>query len=275
MRTYYTILTAIIRPDIQERISVGLLLIGEKGVHFNYSRNKLAAVRAILRDEDYRLFKDYLQLVVTQVAELKQSSQQTSLLQKNSILNSDYINYLSRYNNNLLTFSPIKSIDVNATEDVFEKLFVKFIDDLDQPQPIYQKHSFETFKRNNVQKLKVHFNIEKTIDKEVPGLLAPIKIDLIGMNAIPVYAQSIEMDRKIYYIENDIAKMLFFRDAFEEKYPNRKEFIVSREPEKTQVKQHAIWRNLRSAKEFTYVDESEAEKIIEYAEEHNVKPLVL
>ncbi|MES2655905.1 MAG: hypothetical protein V4620_09975 [Bacteroidota bacterium] len=275
MATYYSILTAIIRPEIQERISIGLLLMGDEGVHFNYSTNKMAAVRTILHENDYKLFKDYVQMVVAKVSEIGKQKQQISLDKNYSVINEPYINYLSRYNNNLLSFTPTKSIDVPSTDDIFIKLFHKFIDNIDQSKPIEQKRTFEAFRRKNEQILKSHYTIEKEIyNKELPGLIAPVKVDLIGMNEIPVYAQSIEMDRNVYHIENDIAKLLFLRDAFGKKFKHRTEFIVSSEPQKTQVKQHAIWKNLRTSHEFTYLDESEAGKIIEYAEQHGVKPLI-
>lgn len=275
MATFYSILTAVIRPEIQERISVGLLLIGDEGVHFNYSTNKMAAVRTILHENDYKLFKDYVQMVVGKTTEMTQSNGQITFDKRDALLNQDYINYLSRYNNNLLSFTPAKTIDVVATKEVFNQLFHKFIDDIDQPKPVEQKRSFELFRRKNEGALKSHYTIEKEIyTKELPQLIAPVKIDLIGMNEIPVYAQSIDMDRRVYHIENDIGKLLFLRNAFDAKYKRRTEFIVTSEPQKSQVKQHAIWKNLRSSKEFTYLDESEAEKILEYANEHGVKPLI-
>lgn len=275
MATFYSILTAVIRPEIQERISVGLLLVGNEGVHFNYSTNKMAAVRTILHENDYKLFKDYVQMVVSKVTETAESNGQLSFDKRDALLNQDYINYLSRYNNNLLSFTSAKNIDVSSTTDVFTKLYAKFIDDIDQPKPIDQKHTFELFRIKNETSLKTHYTMGKEIyTKELPGLIAPVKIDLIGMNEIPVYAQSIDMDRRVYHIENDIAKLLFLRNAFDAKFKTRTEFIVTSEPPKSQLKQHAIWKNLRSSKEFTYLDVSEANKILEYASEHGVKPLV-
>lgn len=275
MATFYSILTAVIRPEIQERISVGLLLVGDEGVHFNYSTNKMAAVRTILHENDYKLFKDYVQMVVSKVTELAKSNGQLSFEKRDAVLNENYINYLSSYNNNLLSFTSTKNIDVPSTPEIFIKLYAKFIDDIDKPKPVEQKHSFERFRINNEKVLKTHYTMGKEIyTNELPGLIAPVKIDLIGMNEIPVYAQSIDMDRRVYHIENDIAKLLFLRNAFDAKFKTRTEFIVTSEPQKSQLKQHAIWKNLRSSKEFTYLDVSEADKIIEYANEHGVKPLI-
>lgn len=275
MATFYSIVTAIIRPEIQERISVGLLLFGDEGVHFNYSTNKMAAVRTILHEQDYKLFKDYLHMVEGKVSSIAKTNGQVSFDERDALINKEYINYLSNYNNNLLSFTPAKNIDVLATSAFFTKLFQKFVDDTDQPKPVEQKRSFEQFRRNNEAVLKVHYTIEREIfTEELPQLMMPVKIDLIGMNEIPVYAQSIDLDRRVYHIENDYGKLLLLRNAFDTKYKKRTEFIVTSEPQKTQQKQHAIWKNLRASKEFTYLDVSEADKIIEYADEHGVKPLV-
>ena len=140
MATFYSILTAVIRPEIQERISVGLLLVGNEGVHFNYSTNKMAAVRTILHENDYKLFKDYVQMVVSKVTEMTESNGQLSFDKRDALLNQDYINYLSRYNNNLLNFTAAKNIEVPATSEVFTKLYAKFIDDIDDNLRIIRYH---------------------------------------------------------------------------------------------------------------------------------------
>ncbi len=273
--TFYSILTAIIRPEIQERIAVGLLLMGKEGVYFNYSTNKLAAVRTILHDTDYRLFKDYLQMVESKATEMALENGQISFDKKDNVFNEEYINYLSRYNNNMLGFTPVKSIDMPATGEVFDKLFARYIDDVDQPKPVEHKRTFEVFRRKNETRLKPHYTIEQEIyTKELPALIAPVKVDLIGINEIPVYAQAVDMNRRLYHIENDLGQLLFLRNAFQEGYKNVKEFVVTSEPPKSQLKQHAVWKQLRASKQFTYVDEREAEQLIIYAEEHGVRPLL-
>jgi hypothetical protein len=277
METKYSILTAIIRPEIQERIAIGLLLIGEGTIQFNYSRNKVAAVKNLLQEEEYKLFKDYLKLIVNKATENVENllENQLEINNQSKVFSEEYIHYLSRYNNNLLSFTPPKIIDLESNKLTFDYLYGRFIDNLEEAKQMTRFSPFESFKQKNEVKLINHFNIEKEVtNKEIANLIAPVKVDLLGKNEIPVYAQTIDLEKNVYHIENDLAQLLFLRLALTSNHKKVKEFVITSEPNKKALKQHQIWENLRSTKEFEYIDSSEAEKVIEYAEKHGVMPLV-
>jgi hypothetical protein len=48
MKSHYSIISAVVRPEIQEKISIGLLLVSTTGLYFSCSRNKLAVVRSLI-----------------------------------------------------------------------------------------------------------------------------------------------------------------------------------------------------------------------------------
>ena len=277
MENYYSILSVQIRPEIQEKISIGFLLVGEGKVYFNYSKNKLSVAKSLLSDNGYKLLKDSIKNIeATAINESKNSELGKQLLispamEKNSF-SIDYIVYLSRYNNNVLSFSAPKKIDVSLSQDIFSKLFSKFIDSTEFVPAIIRVNTVDTFKAAHRVTLDKHFNVEREFTSvEIPNLIAPVRVDLLGKNEIPVYMQSIDLNRNVYNIENDLAQLFFLRLAFA---TNSKGFVLTSEPDKKEKKQHDIWSQLRSSKLFEYVDLSEAEKIIQYAEEHNVLPLV-
>ena len=99
----------------------------------------------------------------------------------------------------------------------------------------------------------------------------PIKVDLIGHNEIPVYAHLIDLERKNYNIQNDLAVLFMLNNAFEQ----AKGFHISAEPDKTRYPgQHQTWKSIRNWKDSEYVDVSEIQKIEKYATEHGVSPFI-
>lgn len=284
MATYYSILSVLIRPELQEKISLGLLLFDQEKIFFNYSKNKLTASKALLPDDSYRLLVDSIKNIKNRAINQndllgsKIASQYT--LQDEMLLNSfspEYISYLSRYSNNTLSFTDPKGIDVQASDSIYKQLFSKFIDSNEQAiSGIPQSKSIEFFKERNMPRLTKYFNIDRKISsREIPNLIMPVKVDMLGQNGMPVYVQTIDMDRRTYDIEYDIGVILSLHTAFEQNNKESKGFILSQEPYQKDKEQYSIWEELRKSSIFEFVDISEGEKIIEYAEKNNVHPLLI
>lgn len=279
MSSNYSILSVQIRPEINENISIGFLLFNESEIFFNYSKKKLNIAKSLLSSKSFKLLSDAMK-------NIEQSSfKQTNILytdivkdsysKHRKIISVDYLNYLSRYNTNLLTITPPKKIDIQTSFETFSILFKKFVDEIELPKQLKEPDSFEVFKLLNKEKIFQHYNIEKELTSNViPGLIAPVKIDMLGKNEVPVYVQQVNLDRKLSSIEIDLAQLAFLNLAYAEQNINPKAFVISSEPELSKnIKQKMIWDDLRVSKQFEYVDVSEAEKIIEYAQDHNVQPL--
>jgi hypothetical protein len=107
----YSIIYAVIRPEITERISVGLIFVDGDKVDIRYSQQKLDALRGLFPQKEYEF--------VSQVV----SSMPTS----GKINSVKDINYLTRYSNNLITVSPLQSIDIEPTEQSKVLLFQNYI----------------------------------------------------------------------------------------------------------------------------------------------------
>ena len=109
----YSIIYAVIRPEISEQVSVGLIIVDGEQVDVRYSRQKLNALQSLFPEKEYR----FVSRVVSQ-------------MKRNKRLNTvEDVNYLTRYSNNLLAFSPIQSIDVAPTEQNKDWLFRNYVYD--------------------------------------------------------------------------------------------------------------------------------------------------
>ncbi len=276
MKTFYSILSLNIKPEINERLSVGMIMIFQEKVYFHYSKQKLSVIQNLIGKETYKSALDYLKLIENAVTsnEIQNHSLDTLNLKVENkydrIFSKQYLDYLSRYNNNLISFGSTNFIDLEATEQIFQTMFVKLVDKSAFDIIDDKVRLIDNFKKEYYPKVKSYFNIEKEIDStDYPGLITPVKIDLMGKNEIEVFAQSIDFEKKIQAIEFNIGSLLQLNRAF----PNSKQFILGYEPNKQIEINHRIWNNIRSISDFEYVDISEAEKIEEYAISHGVTPL--
>ena len=109
----YSIIYAVLRPEIAERISVGLIIIDGEKIDILYSKEKLDAIRSLFSQKEYEFI-----------------SQVVSSMPTNGSINSiEAIDYLIRYSNNMIAFSPLESIDIAPTEQSKNLLFQNYVYD--------------------------------------------------------------------------------------------------------------------------------------------------
>lgn len=109
----YSIIYAVIRPEISEQVSVGLIIVDGEQIDVRYSSQKLDALQGLFPEKEYL----FVSRVVSQLGNNKRV---------NSV---DDVNYLTRYSNNMITFSPLQSIDVAPTEESKDWLFRNYVYD--------------------------------------------------------------------------------------------------------------------------------------------------
>ena len=278
MNTFYTILSAVIRPEIDEKLSLGLMLINDRNVSFYVSEKKLSVVKKLVSNNYFKGIKQSIKFIESSFIKTQNNIKETTIYfesnntDKLDVFNYKYIDYLSDYNNNVLSFSKPIPIKLDYSESLFKKLFYKYIDEysfLDiETKPLSQ---IKKFKNSFYPKVEKYFNIEQEINSlNYKGLIMPIKLDLMGKNEIEVFANTIDMSKNKQIIELGLADLLHISRAI----PKAKQFIISSEPNKSNEINHRIWKNIRDVKEFEYVDISESEKIKEYAVKHGVVPLI-
>ncbi len=277
MKTYYTILSFNIKPEINERLSIGLIMIFGEKVFFRYSPYKLSIIQKLTNRETLKATHTYLKLIEEAVASKRAFYSKDDLLEIKAeskydrLFSEQYIEYLSRYNNNLVSFTSPNFVELEGTDHLFDFLYIKFIGDFDNEKEQEQVKHIELLKKEFYPKVRTYFNIEQEINStQFPSLITPVKVDLMGKNEIEVFGQSIDFEKKNYWIEYTIGNLLQIKRAF----PDAKQFVIGFEPNKNLEVNHRIWENIRQISDFEYVDISEVERITEYAIEHGVTPLI-
>lgn len=282
MATQYSILSVLIRPEIQEKISIGLLLFDLDQIYFSCSRNKLTAAKTLLSNSSYKILKDTLDNIEKKIDtdNTNYSEKRGFKIFKNKVFDntfsSSYISYLSRYSNNVLAFTNPKEIYLDINSDNFKSLFKQYVDDIIEfKEPIHKVKPFEFIKTHYGEKIKEHYDINKEVTpKEVKNLITPVRVDFTGRNEIDVYAHTVDIEAGVPTVASHINAFIQLKTTYLENNIPVQDFIITKEPEKQRFpKQHDIWKQLRNSNILNYLDLSETEQIIEYAEKHNVIPL--
>lgn len=89
----YSIIYAVIRPEITERLSLGIVVIDGDKVQTRYSQKKLSVLKHLYSPEEYKVISRVVR------RDLKDLDSVSTL------------QYLTRYSNNLIAFSPIQQIN--------------------------------------------------------------------------------------------------------------------------------------------------------------------
>lgn len=276
MTSFYSIVQVPIRPAGQEMVNIGLLLIGDRESYFRFSNRKLGFVRKLIPENSFALLRSYL-------FGLSEKIKMEDDVIQSRFKSTEFVNYLSNYNNNLIAFSKPTPIDLEASEKTYQLLFEKFIftyEEDAQSETTIQLVSLQNhLKKTLYPRIKQRVNLNQTLTtKEIPTLLVPsVRVNFIGQNNIPVAGQGVDFEKSPDQITNNVSRLISLIKAFElEHVDNGRYYIIGREPDKKNYKeQHDNWEHIRSSGLIEFVDIDETEKISEYIETHNVKPFVM
>lgn len=278
MNTFYSIIYATIRADISEKISIGLVFVSDEKVYFRYSNNKVNLLKHLLPSGPLKSVKEGIKNIDTKFNHHKRITSNTSEISFNEKLDNrefslPYLDYLSNYNNNLITFSKPAAIDIELNTDIFNTFYKKFVDEINLENSISNRNQFELFRKEYFKRVIKQFNIDvKLTSREIPNLLVPVKFDLVGKNERAVVAEFVNTESTANSIINQFNNFYSFRDA----EPNSKRFLVASEPDKKLFpEQHDLWAIFHRKNDLAeYVEQKDAGLIEEYATEHGVIPLL-
>ena len=105
----YSIIYADIRPEINERLSLGVLIIENNTVKVYYSQKKLEIVKLLYTPKEYKAISSIVRKELRELASV------------------ETLKYLTRYSNNLISFSPIQSIDKSQANISGEWLYRNYV----------------------------------------------------------------------------------------------------------------------------------------------------
>lgn len=276
MKTIYSILYVTLNTALNEKVSIGLLMSDGKYDRFRFSADKLLALKGIIEPERYNLVKGYLKSLESDInvaGDEKVVFENKAL--KNNWVNEGYISYLSRYSNNLIQFSEPKTIDILFSPENYKRIYEKYIYAFDQKiEEVFVESIFTKVKQELYPKITNRVNLDFSLDSShFENLFAPIEVNFIGINGMPVAGQTIDFDKKHHFLENDIARFVSLTKAIElEGKEKGKYFVLGHEPDKKDDKNHLLWEQIKDSKFLEFVDVDDVDRVEEYIEKHEVKP---
>ena len=116
MKTYYSIISVATKPQLNEKIHLGLLCVTPQKSYFHFSKRKFKIISKLLNPQTQKLALSALQGIHNEINHIK-----------SDVATEGYLNYLSRYNNGLIQFSSSTKIDLMIDESMFHILFRKYI----------------------------------------------------------------------------------------------------------------------------------------------------
>lgn len=275
MKSTYSIVYSPVSAVSQERINLGLLMIGNQGEGmFKYSNEKLTSVKPLFSVDGFKLLKSTLNALENQF------HQETDSLLPRTEIKSELINYFSYYTNNLISFTSPKSIDLELSEAIFSRLFEKWIfkvrgNELKQAAI----SSIRGVKKNFIPRVHNRVNVDYKLEASAYDFVVfNLNIDLIGKNDKPVLTQFVDFEASQASLKNkinefvSIIKPLEIKEGIEGKF-----FLVAEEPRKELLSQHLIWDHLKDSPlikglVLEIIPPSELELIEKYFEDHDVQP---
>lgn len=199
MKTFYSILSAVINPVSGEKISLGLVLSDGNTSIFDYSRNRLSLINSLINPESKKFIKQYIKSIESIINRIDINQDQHSIFDvegKNLVINESYIGYLSTYSQNVISFSKPVSIDLKIEKGIFAALYSKFIDE--ETEASKTENKVHLAKSSFFPQIKNHFSTDKEFTAEYDSsVILPIKIDLIGKNEIYVIGQFLDLEKSL------------------------------------------------------------------------------
>lgn len=107
----YSIVYAVIRPEIREQVSVGIIFCQEGKIEVRYSNAKLGVVKNLIPASDYAFLRRSL----------------VSLAMNKKLESVSSIDYLNRYSNNILTVSEIRRVKIDSSRLSKGKLYEMYV----------------------------------------------------------------------------------------------------------------------------------------------------
>lgn len=280
MKAYYSIVSISSRSHLDERFNIGLLCVDNGQAFFHHSKTKVNIIGKLFSKSAKELVLSTLNSIDKSVFEFNANNdKKNQFLEASKELNKlspDYLNYLNRYNNNLIQFSAPTKIDLNITKDIFQKLFRKYI---------FEQEVFQVTEKNEISQFKIEYpnflksaskyvNTDYRVTKDlIPSLITPKKVDMIGKNGSFNLAHSIDFSTTLQTLNHRLDSYMYLAlssELAEDKHA--KCFIIGEEPEKSS-KNHEVWQSVRKLKAIDYVAFDERALIIEHFRKEGVAPI--
>lgn len=185
-----------------ERIAVGLLGIGDKGIFFQSSEQKLKLAAKLAAPAVAKHAELSFEFIQNKVAEANKEMKGTALLKTESAFTKEYVQYLNKYSKGLLQFDAPKSFAGELDKKSFKNLFQQFIGSWEEKEKELSEKRvpFNAILKERLKKPTFEEKADvgyKLQPEKIQGILLPHDVTLISKNGNILAAQAIDFTKSI------------------------------------------------------------------------------
>lgn len=272
MKSYYSILSITPSAASKDSYAIGLVLADQQNIYHEFSYNKLSHLKKLFSSDAYLLIREKLKslekAIPNQVIdELSKDSDHLRLM--------DYFSYMSGYANNLVQFSEPKVFSLEASADLFQKLFNDYVtfDKFGKKESLVDYTS--KFKNKKAPIIEPFVNLDYTITPSsfIPNVVAPFELDFIGKNGNLVSGEYIDFEKQVNHLYTILAKYLDLVTLMHDYDRGGTFFVIGKEPPKSLEKNHLTWSQVRQRPNIEFVEFKEFDKVEQHLATGGVQPL--
>jgi len=277
MKTYYSIIKVVPNSLVGDAISIGMILSDDNSFFIRFSNSKIRIAKTLLGDKK-KLLDFFISKIEESFTKINITDKEMNLFHFPDKINSQYLSYLHKYNNNVIQYGEPKYIAESNTSNTFDALFSLMIEN----ENLYKEKSIsvqaiktlENINKKLIERVKhkVHTNIKFT-DKIIPSLYFNYEMDCIGLNGVFTAAKSINFNQSELTIQKEVSNYYAISSMLENlkgKYGKENNFyLISDEPDNIGSKEHMLWEKLRKGIKFKLIYSEEADIVAEKIEETN------
>ena len=284
MQTYYTILKIAPNTMTDDCLSIGLLVYDGKKFWLQFSEDRKNAVKRLM-DENGDAIDFIVKQIIAQVKKINKEivKSDSELFVLNSLLNSDYFNYLNNYSNGLLRFSKPSFLNDTINEEKFLKLFALLIDKNIEREPkvkdLTNEKFFAIIHKNLIKKVenKIHtnVNINSTL---LSSMYFQYEMDCIGLNGAFVGAKAIPFNKSLLTLDKDvshyIALISLLSTNYEIETKKNNFFLIADEPNAISSPEHTAWENILKNPMFKVINSEQTDMVTDIVETSKAGPFL-
>lgn len=264
---WYSLISAVPSTGTDERVHLALFVRSDEDGMVYVSEKRLRGIANLMPDENARAARTIVRDIQKRWEKELKKGAFVPLLEEFS---AGRFEYLSKYSNNILSYSTPNAISLPLSTELYEELVGRFFNEKPVATRPRSSHKFSAYATRFFTQFKTVANLNYEIKlSDLSTLAAPVRIDLIGKNKMPYISQSIDFTNTVNTIAQKAKDLQALHHAFQDHGEKPMIHVLSEEPPRN-TEQHSYWQRIRDLNYLHIIPRAEDERITAYIREHGV-----
>ena len=243
MSHHYSILKISINQDLNDTISVGLILLAEDRYWFKYSQDRLKYLKPFLGSQHESLIK--ILKIISRKIEAIEGFQLDLYSDLNEFFSEDFLKYLHHQHIGMVRFtSPEPIVLTSVNKKVFDGLFKSMIGEDAKKARRKRNPELAIIERKLIKPLSNRVHTHITLDgNKVPELYFRYELEACGKDDDIFIAKYLDFNQTPPTLDMKIMKLLFLTRLISQIYKTKvRVFVIASEPPRLKYKRHELYQ---------------------------------